>query len=59
MRDTPEKVIEILSSRFGTGRTRMQVRQAFQSRAQLKKEDLMQYLDAWRVSVVRGFLRNL
>ena len=45
-RDTPEKVFELLSSRFGAGGNRMQVRQAFQSRIQHEKEDWMQYLDA-------------
>ena len=45
-RDTPEKVFELLSSRFGAGGNRMQVRQAFQSRIQQEKEDWMQYLDA-------------
>ena len=44
-RDTPEKVFELLSSRFGAGGNRMQVRQTFQSRVQQKKEDWMQYLD--------------
>ena len=38
-RDTPEKVFELLSSRFGAGGNRMQVRQAFQSRIQHEKED--------------------
>ena len=33
-RDTPEKVFELLSSRFGAGGNRMQVRQIFQSRVQ-------------------------
>ena len=45
-RDTPEKVFELLSSRFGAGGNRMQVRQTFQSRVQQEKEDWMQYLDA-------------
>ena len=45
-RDNPEKVFELLSSRFGAGGNRMQVRQAFQSRVQQEKEDWMQYLDA-------------
>ena len=45
-RDTPEKVFELLSSRFGAGGNCMQVRQAFQSRVQQEKEDWMQYLDA-------------
>ena len=38
-RDTPEKVFELLSSRFGAGGNCMQVRQAFQSRVQQEKED--------------------
>ena len=33
-RDTPEKVFELLSSRFGAGGNHIQVRQAFQSRIQ-------------------------
>ena len=45
-RDDPEKVFELLSSRFGAGGNRMQVRQAFLTRAQQEKEDWMQYLDA-------------
>ena len=40
-RDTPEKVFELLSSRFGAGGNRMQVRQIFQSRVQQEKEDWM------------------
>ena len=36
-RDTPEKVFELLSSRFGAGGNRMQLRQAFLSRAQREK----------------------
>ena len=39
-RDTPEKVFELLSSRFGAGGNRMQVRQAFQSRVQQEKKGL-------------------
>ena len=38
-RDTPEKVFELLASRFGTGANRMQVRQAFATRQQSEKED--------------------
>ena len=45
-RETPEKVFELLSSRFGAGGNRMQVRQTFQSRVQQEKGDWMQYLDA-------------
>ena len=44
-RDTPEKVFELLSSRFGAEGNRMQVRQTFQSRIQHEKGDWMQYLD--------------
>ena len=54
-RDTPEKVFELLSSRFGAGRNRMQVRQAFQSRVQQEKEDWMQYLDALEGLRSQGF----
>ena len=45
-RDTPAKVFELLSSRFGAGGNCMQVRQAFLSRAQQGKEDWMQSLEA-------------
>ena len=38
-RDTPEKVFDLLSSRFGAGGNRMQVRQTFQSCIQQEKED--------------------
>ena len=44
-RDTPEKVFELLASRFGTGGNRMQERQAFATRQQSEKVDWMQYLD--------------
>ena len=54
-RDTPETVFELLSSRFGTGGNRMQVRQAFLSRAQQEKEDWMQYLDALEGFRSQGF----
>ena len=54
-RDTPEKVFELLSSRFGAGGNRMQVRQTFQSRVQLEKEDWMQYLDALEGLRSQGF----
>ena len=54
-RDTPEKVFELLSSRFGAGGNRMQVRQAFQSRVQQEKEDWMQYLDALEGLRSQGF----
>ena len=37
-RDTPEKVFELLASRFGTGGNRMQVRQAFTTRQQTDRE---------------------
>ena len=45
-RDSPEKVFELLSSRFSAGGNYMQVRQAFLSRAQQEKEDWMQFLAA-------------
>ena len=54
-RDTPEKVFELLSSRFGAGGNRMQVRQAFQGRVQQEKEDCMQYLDALEGLRSQGF----
>ena len=54
-RDTPEKVFELLSSRFGAGGNRMQVRQAFQSRIQQEKEDWIQYLDALEGLRSQGF----
>ena len=54
-RDTSEKVFELLSSRFGAGGNRMQVRQAFQSRIQNEKEDWMQYLDALEGLRSQGF----
>ena len=54
-RDTPEKVFELLYSRFGAGGNRMQVRQAFQSRIQHEKEDWMQYLDALEGLRSQGF----
>ena len=54
-RDTPEKVFELLSSRFGAGGNRMQVRQTFQSRVQREKEDWMQYLDALEGLRSQGF----
>ena len=54
-RDTPEKVFELLSSRFGAGGNRMQVRQTFQSRVQQEKDDWMQYLDALEGLRSQGF----
>ena len=54
-RDTPEKVFELLSSRFGAGGNRMQVRQTFRSRVQQEKEDGMQYLDALEGLRSQGF----
>ena len=54
-RDTPEKVFELLSSRFGAGGNHMQVRQAFQSCIQQEKEDWMQYLDALEGLRSQGF----
>ena len=54
-RDTPEKVFDLLSSRFGAGGNRMQVQQTFQSRIQQEKEDWMQYLDALEGLRSQGF----
>ena len=54
-RDTPEKVFELISSRFGAGGNRMQVRQTFQSRVQQEKEDWTQYLDALEGLRSQGF----
>ena len=54
-RDTPEKVIELLASRFGTGGNRMQVRQAFATRQQSDREDWMQYLHALEGLRSQGF----
>ena len=54
-RDTPERVFELLSNRFGAGGNRMQVRQTFQSRVQQEKEDWMQYLDALEGLRSQGF----
>ena len=54
-RDTPEKVFELLSSRFGAGGNHMQVRQPFQCRVQQEKEDWMQYLDALEGLRSQGF----
>ena len=48
-------MFELLSSRFGAGGNRMQVRQAFQSRIQHEKEDWMQYLDALEDLRSQGF----
>ena len=57
-RDTPEKVFDLLSSRFGAGGNRMQVRQTFQSRIQQEKKDWMQYLDALEGLRSQGFLQE-
>ena len=54
-RDTPEKVFDLLASRFGTGGNRMQVRQAFATRQQSDREDWMQYLDALEGLRSQGF----
>ena len=54
-RDTPEKVFELLASRFGTGDNRMQERQAFATRQQSDGEDWMQYLDALEGLRSKGF----
>ena len=55
VRDKPEKVFELLASQFCTGGNRMQVWQAFASRYQLEKEDLMKYLDALEGLRSQGF----
>ena len=54
-RDTPEKVFDLLASRFGTGGNRMQVRLAFATRQQSDREDWMQYLDALEGLRSQGF----
>ena len=54
-RDTPEKVFDLLASRFGTGGNRMQVRQTFATRQQSDREDWMQYLDALEGLRSQGF----
>ena len=54
-RDAPEKVFQLLSSRFGAGENRMQVRQVFLTRAQQENEDWMQYLDALEGLRSQGF----
>ena len=55
-RDTPEKVSELLASRFGTGsNTCMQVRLNLADRYQLEKGDWMQYLDSLEELRSRGF----
>ena len=54
-RDTPEKVFDLLASRFGTGGNRMQVRQAFATRQQSDREDWMQYLVALEGLRSQGF----
>ena len=54
-RDTPEKVFELLASRFETGGNRMQVRQAFTTRQQSDTEDWMQYLDGLEGLRSQGF----
>ena len=58
-RDSHEKVTALLSSRFGTGKSRWPVRQAFRLRNQLEKEGLMQYLDALEGLRSQGFLMSL
>ena len=54
-RDTPEKVFELLASRFGTGGNRRQLRQAFATRQQSDREDWMQDLDALKGLRSQGF----
>ena len=54
-RDTPEKVFELLVSRFGTGGNRMHVRQAFTTRQQSDREDWMQHSNALEGLRSQGF----
>ena len=54
-RDSHEKVTTLLSSRFGTGKSRWPVRQAFRLRNQLEKGGLMLYLDALEGLRSQGF----
>ena len=53
--NTPEKLFELLASRFGTGGNRTQVRQTFTTRQPLEKEDWMQYLGALEGLLSKGF----
>ena len=55
VRDTPEKVFELLASRFGRGGNRMQVHQAFATRQHSEKEDWMQHLDSLKRLRSQGF----
>ena len=54
-RDTPEKLFDLLASRFGTGADRMQVRQVFATRQQLEKKHWMKYFDALEGLRSQGF----
>ena len=58
-RNTPEKVFELLASRFGTGDNRMQVRQAFATQQKSEKENWMQNLDALEGLRSQGFPDDL
>ena len=57
-RDSPEKVFELLASRFGTEGNRIQVRQAFASRYQLEKVDWMLCLHALQGLQSQGVLNE-
>ena len=54
-RDTPEKMFELLASRFRTAGNRVQVRQAFANRQQSDRVDWMQYMDALEALRSQGF----
>ena len=58
-RDTPEKVFEPLASRFGKGATACKCAKPSYRVNKQKKEDWMQYLDAWKGSVVKGIRVSL
>ena len=54
-RDTDEKVFALLARRFGTGSSKIQIRQQFRTRNQSDDEDYMQYLDALERLRSQGF----
>ena len=58
-RETPEKVFELQASWFGTGGNRMQVRQAFASRYQLKTKTECSIWTPWKGYEARDFLMSL
>ena len=45
-RDTDDKVFALLARRFGTGLSKIHIKQQFRTRNQNNEEDYMQYLDA-------------